>query len=260
MRLAFTVEYHGTNFGGFQRQKNSYTVQQAIEEAIEVVTKDRITINYSGRTDSGVHALNQVFDFKTEIIRKKRNWLDGINSNLPKSIYVKDLIEVPNEFNSRFSAISRTYTYIIYASKTKPTFFNDSVHWETFPIDLNRIRSEAKSLIGMHDFSSFRSSSCNAKNPRKKITNVEILNRNKFIFITITANAFLQNMMRIICGTLLDISKKELKDSLSDIIHAKDRKKAGKTLGPQGLFFLGPEYNLNGFPSPVSNVFERLKI
>ena len=260
MRLAFTLEYDGTDFSGFQLQKNAITIQEHLEKAIKEITATDIKINYSGRTDAGVHAISQVFDFETEIKRDDNSWIRGINSNLPKSIAVKNIFHVPTDFNSRFSALERRYAYVIYNSTNKPLFFDKFSHWITNEIDLDEMKIQLEMFLGEHNFTSFRSSSCNAKNPRKKITNVEILNRNKFIFITITANAFLQNMMRIICGTLLDISKKELKDSLSDIIHAKDRKKAGKTLGPQGLFFLGPEYNLNGFPSPVSNVFERLKI
>ena len=104
MRLAFTVEYDGTDFSGFQRQKNAPTIQEKIEDAIRTVTESDISINYSGRTDAGVHALSQVFDFETNIKRDEKNWIDGINSNLPKTISVKQAFNVPADFNSRFSA------------------------------------------------------------------------------------------------------------------------------------------------------------
>ena len=122
MRLAFTVEYDGTDFSGFQKQKNASTIQEKIEEAIKTVTGSDITINYSGRTDAGVHALSQVFDFETSIKRDNKNWIDGINSNLPKTIAVKQIYDVPEDFDSRFSAIERRYSYVIYNSKNKPLF------------------------------------------------------------------------------------------------------------------------------------------
>ena len=122
MRLAFTLEYDGTNFSGFQRQINASTIQEHIENAIKKVVGSDISINYSGRTDAGVHALSQVFDFETDILRDHKNWIDGINSNLPKTIAVKKVFEVPNDFNSRFSAKERKYSYVIYNSNSKPLF------------------------------------------------------------------------------------------------------------------------------------------
>ena len=124
MRLAFTLEYDGTNFSGFQRQSNAITIQEQIEKAIKKVEGSDISINYSGRTDAGVHALSQVFDFETDIRRDHKNWIDGINSNLPKTISVKKVFEVPIDFNSRFSAKERKYSYVIYNSKNKPLFFD----------------------------------------------------------------------------------------------------------------------------------------
>ena len=169
MRLAFTVEYDGTDFSGFQRQKNAPTIQEKIEDAIRAVTESDISINYSGRTDAGVHALSQVFDFETNIKRDEKNWIDGINANLPKTISVKQAFNVPEDFNSRFSAKERRYSYVIYNSKNKPLFFDKFSHWITNKIDIDIMEYELKMLNGEHDFSSFRSSSCNSKNPTKKI-------------------------------------------------------------------------------------------
>ena len=110
MRLAFTTEYDGSTFSGFQRQKNADSVQQNIEEALEKITQEKISINYAGRTDAGVHALSQVFDFSTSIKRDDKNWIDGINSNLTDLIAVTSITEVPDDFHSRFSALERSYT------------------------------------------------------------------------------------------------------------------------------------------------------
>ena len=260
MRLAFTLEYDGTNFSGFQRQTNAITIQEQIENAIKKVEGSDISINYSGRTDAGVHALSQVFDFETDILRDHRNWIDGINSNLPKTISVKKVFEVPIDFNSRFSAKERKYSYVIYNSKNKPLFFDRFSHWVTNKLDIDIMTNQLQMFKGEHDFTSFRSSSCNSKNPIKTISNVDIQKINNFIIITISANAFLQNMVRIMVGTLIDIAKKENNSSISEIIMKKDRSFAGKTSPSSGLFFLGPTYLDNlGIDSLESSIFDRLK-
>lgn len=261
MRLAFTVEYDGTDFSGFQKQKNASTIQEKIEEAIKTITGSDITINYSGRTDAGVHALSQVFDFETSIKRDNKNWIDGINSNLPKTIAVKQIYDVPEDFDSRFSAIERRYSYVIYNSKNKPLFFNRFSHWVTNELDTDIMESELKMLKGKHDFTSFRSSSCNSRNPVKNISFTSIQKIDNFIVITISANAFLQNMVRIIVGTLIDISKNENKLSITEIIKKNNRNFAGKTAPSKGLFFLGPTYPKNfAVDSLELSIFDRLKI
>lgn len=259
MRYACIVKYDGTEYAGFQIQKNAKTIQEEIEKALFEVTKSNLKINYSGRTDAGVHALSQIIDFETDIQRDKKNWLNGINSNLPLSIAVKDIFEVPQDFNSRFSAIERSYAYVIYNSKDKPLFFNSFSYWISNNIDLDKMTQQMKMLEGKHDFTSFRSVNCNAKNPIKKISNLKIQKINKFIILSFTANAFLQNMVRIMAGTLIDISVKNVDLSVNDIIKKRDRTFAGKTAPAKGLFFLGPRYkydfNSKTFESDLLNIF-----
>ena len=261
MRLAFTLEYDGTDFSGFQLQKNAITIQEHLEKAIKEITAKDIKINYSGRTDAGVHAISQVFDFETEIKRDDNSWIRGINSNLPKSIAVKNIFHVPTDFNSRFSALERRYAYVIYNSTNKPLFFDKFSHWITNEIDLDEMQIQLEMFLGEHNFTSFRSSSCNSKNPIKKVTFVDMKTIDNFIIVTIAANAFLQNMVRIMVGTLIDIAKQENKLSVMDILKKEDRSYAGKTLPASGLFFLGPSYkeNLN-IESLEHNLFDRLKI
>ena len=261
MRLAFTLEYDGTDFSGFQLQKNAITIQEHLEKAIKKITATDIKINYSGRTDAGVHAISQVFDFETEIKRDDNSWIRGINSNLPKSIAVKNIFHVPTDFNSRFSALERRYAYVIYNSTNKPLFFDKFSHWITNEIDLDEMQIQLEMFLGEHNFTSFRSSSCNSKNPIKKVTFVDMKTIDNFIIVTIAANAFLQNMVRIMVGTLIDIAKQENKLSVMDILKKEDRSYAGKTLPASGLFFLGPSYkeNLN-IESLEHNLFDRLKI
>ena len=260
MKLAFTLEYDGTNFSGFQRQKNALTVQEHLETAIEEITGTKLTINYSGRTDAGVHALSQVFDFETDIKRSEENWIKGINSNLPKTIFVKNVFEMPQNFDSRFSAIERRYSYVIYNSKNKPLFFDGFSHWVTNKLDTDKMESQLRMFLGEHNFTSFRSSGCNSKNPIKNISHVELKTFENFIIITIAANAFLQNMIRIMVGTILDIAKNEIDLTIEEILDKQDRQYAGKTAPAKGLFFLGPKYkDENNINSYVPNLFDRLK-
>ena len=260
MRLALVTEYDGTNFSGFQKQKNAISVQESIENALKEVTKKDISINYAGRTDAGVHALCQVFDFETQIERGHKNWIDGINSNLPDSILVKAITNVTDDFHSRFSALDRSYTYVIYNSKTKPLFFDKMVHWDDNLINFEIMKEQASMFLGSHDFTSFRSSRCSSRNPIKEIKNIEVSKKNNFIFITIKANAFLHNMVRIMAGTLVDIAKGEIDSSIEDILLKKDRASAGKTASAKGLFFLGPKYESQfNIPSPIMNVMDKFK-
>lgn len=260
MRLAFVTEYDGTNFSGFQKQKNAISVQEVIEDALKEITKEDISINYAGRTDAGVHALSQVFDFTTDIKRDHKNWIDGMNSNLPDSISIKSISDVPNDFHSRFSALDRSYTYVVYNSKSKPLFFDNLVHWDDNLIEFSSIQEQANMFLGSHDFTSFRSSRCSSNNPVKDIKSIEATKVNNFIFITIKANAFLHNMVRIISGTLIDIAKGEINLSIDEILLKKNRAAAGKTASAKGLFFLGPQYDSQfQIQSPTINIMDKFK-
>ena len=205
--------------------------------------------------------MSQVCDFETNIDRNKKNWLNGLNSNLPSSIAVKDIFEVPADFNSRFSAIERKYAYLIYNSDKKPLFFEKHSHWITNKLNTVLMEEELKKFIGKKDFSSFRSSNCNSNNAIKTVNDVSLKTINNFIIITIVANAFLQNMVRIMVGTLIDIAKKENSMSIEEILDKKNRSFAGKTAPACGLFFLGPSYKDElKIKSCEKSIIERLKI
>lgn len=243
MRLACTVEYEGTMYHGFQNQTNLPTVQGHIDKALEIISAEASAFNYSGRTDAGVHALTQVFDFQTHVQRSEEEWLKGLNSNLPKTISIKSISEVDDDFHSRFSAKERFYSYVIYNTANKPTFFDNFVYWDNMSLDIQKMSTCAQDLLGKHDFSSFRSSSCGSKNPIKEIKSISLEQKGPFIILNISATAFLHNMVRIIAGTLVGISKGELDISIPELLEAKDRTLAGKTLTAKGLFFLGPRYD-----------------
>ena len=241
MRFVGICQYDGSNYSGFQSQKNAPSIQDNLERAIASVGTLEGRINYAGRTDAGVHATAQIFDFSAKHHRDTDQWLKGLNSKLPNDIYVSSIQQVPDEFHSRFDAISRTYSYVIYTGNAQPIFLRDYVYWEKNKIDVDLMRAEASNLIGTYNFNSFRGSKCTSKNPVRVIKSIDIVEKDNFIIVSLCANAYLYNMVRIIVGTLLDISMGSLKD-IKTILNSQDRKNAGKTAKAQGLFFTGAEY------------------
>ncbi len=242
MKLAFKIQYKGTNYSGFQSQKNANSIQAEILKAFENISVKDIQMNFSGRTDKGVHALGQIFDVTVSQDRSDMQWISGLNSNLPPDIAIVNIDRVTDSFHSRFDAIDRTYSYLIFNSRSRNVLLDDFYFWEQEKLDIEKMIKQSKYLIGKHDFSSFRSSSCGSKNPIRNIKKIKIKKLGNIIEIKIIANAFLQNMVRILVGTLLDIGKGHLKMPIKDILESKDRKNAGITIDPRGLIFLGADY------------------
>ena len=241
MRLVGVCQYDGSGYSGFQSQKNAPSIQDELEKAISSIGMLNERINYAGRTDAGVHATAQCFDFLTSDYRETEQWLNGLNSLLPNDIVVTSIQEAPDNFHSRFAALNRTYSYVIYTGKRRPIFIRDYVYWEKNKIDLKAMKEQALYLLGTHNFHSFRGSKCTAKNSVRTIESIDIIQKDNFVVIKLCANAYLYNMVRIIVGTLLDISRGSGKDMIS-VIAALDRKMAGKTAQAQGLFFTGANY------------------
>ena len=258
MKLAFKIQYKGTHYSGFQSQKNANSIQDELIRAFKQISVDNLQMNYSGRTDKGVHALGQVFDIVVSQDRSDMQWINGLNSNLPNDISVVDVDRVEDTFHSRFDAIDRTYSYLIFNSPLRNVLLDDFYYWEQSDLDIDKMNEESQCLIGKHNFSSFRSLSCGSNNPERDIKKIEINKLGNIIEIKITANAFLQNMVRIIVGTLLEIGKDQIKTSLREILESKDRNSAGITINPRGLIFLGPNYEnitkLNPAKSPLIRI------
>ena len=258
MKLAFKIQYKGTHYSGFQSQKNANSIQDELIRAFKQISVDNLQMNYSGRTDKGVHALGQVFDVVVSQDRSDMQWINGLNSNLPNDISVVDVERVEDTFHSRFDAIDRTYSYLIFNSPSRNVLLDDFYYWEQSDLDIDKMNEESQYLIGKHNFSSFRSLSCGSNNPERDIKKIEINKLGNIIEIKITANAFLQNMVRIIVGTLLEIGKDQIKTSLREILESKDRNSAGITINPRGLIFLGPNYEnitkLNPAKSPLIRI------
>ena len=243
-RVALGIEYDGSEYYGFQKQKSTeQTIQGNLENSISKVANHSIKTFCSGRTDAGVHAFMQVVHFDTESRRSTREWVRGINSYLPHDIKVLWSKELDETFHARFSATHRSYLYRILNNQTPSALWSKRSLFVPQKLDIRAMRAASKYLIGEHDFSSFRGSGCQSNSPVRTIENIKITKKNNFITFELRANAFLLHMVRIIIGTLLMVGKREIKPvEMKNILNEKDRRIAGKTVSSSGLYFLGPKY------------------
>tara|TARA_B100001093_G_scaffold449759_1_gene456119 strand:+ start:327 stop:1109 length:783 start_codon:yes stop_codon:yes gene_type:complete len=245
MRLALSIEYIGSKYYGWQKQNtnSTNTIQYHVDAALTKIANHEIKTICSGRTDTGVNALNQVVHFDTTSRRLNKNWIDGVNSNLPKDIRVKNIYHVNKEFHARFQALSRTYHYYI-NNNADSTIFNNSFTWIIKDkLSITKMKSSLKYLNGLQDFTSFRSSGCQAKSPSRHIINTSIKKNKNIIIFSITANAFLYHMVRNIIGTIVDVGTNKITPSdLQKIINKKDRKYCSKMAPANGLFLWKVSY------------------
>tara|TARA_Y100001970_G_scaffold121071_1_gene150127 strand:- start:11374 stop:12165 length:792 start_codon:yes stop_codon:yes gene_type:complete len=243
-RISLGIEYEGTNYFGFQKQKTTtQTIQGNLEKAISEIADHKSKVFCCGRTDRGVHALNQVIHFDTFSERENHEWLRGVNSLLPSDIRVKWVKEVDNNFHARFSATSRTYRYIINNSGEESALWSNRSLWIKDRLYLQKMRDASKYLIGENDFSSFRGSGCQSSSAIRFLETLSISKENNFIIFEITANSFLLHMVRIIIGTLLKVGRKEITaEKVKSIMFSKDRKQSGKTVSPKGLYLISADY------------------
>jgi len=243
-RVALGIEYDGSEYYGFQKQKSTeQTIQGNLENSISKVANHSIKTFCSGRTDAGVHAFMQVVHFDTESRRSTREWVRGINSYLPHDIKVLWSKELDETFHARYSATHRSYLYRILNNQTPSALWSKRSLFVPQKLDIRAMRAASKYLIGEHDFSSFRGSGCQSNSPVRTIEDIKITKKNNFITFELRANAFLLHMVRIIIGTLLMVGKREIKPvEMKNILNEKDRRISGKTVSSSGLYFLGPKY------------------
>ena len=238
-----TIEYDGKDFNGWQKQPNKLNIQGEIERAIEGVTKEKVELYASGRTDAGVHAFGQVANFKTNSNIPIEKMATAINSQLKYSIRIKKAEEVEENFHSRYNCKEKTYMYIINNEEQASAIFRNMEYHFPKKLDIEKMQKAAKYFEGEHDFSAFKSSGTSSKSSVRKIYNADVSTYNGRIIIKLTGNGFLYNMVRIIAGTLLEVGMGAIKpESIKEIIEDKDRKKAGKTLPPHGLYLVKVEY------------------
>ena len=241
--LKLVIEYDGTNFSGWQKQKDRRTVQEEIETALEKILKEKVSVTGSGRTDAGVHALAQVANFKTEKTIKPEELLYAINTMLPVDIVVVWVEEVDESFNARGSAKKKHYRYVINNSKF-PSALNAyrEYHFKYF-LDVEAMKLAAKDLIGKHDFKAFCAAGSTVKSTEREIYALEVNKLGNRVIIDIIGNGFLYNMVRIIVGTLLDVGTGKLDIcAVKNMLEEKERAMGGRTVGPEGLYLAGVEY------------------
>ena len=240
-RYKLTIEYSGTKFIGWQKQKKGYSIQETIEIAARKFLQERVTLTVAGRTDKGVHAEAQVahVDIKKKI--KITNILLGLNYYISKGkfgeeISIKKVSRVPNDFNARFSAKKKFYDYKIYNKEFKSPINFNNTWWVTQKLSIVNMREAANFLLGEHDFSSFRASGCQSSSPIKTIDKIFIRKNKNIIIITFVARSFLYNQVRIMSGTLKDVGTGLISPQrFKKIIQEKNRTCAGVTAPAKGL-------------------------
>ncbi len=243
MRIALGIEYDGTSYNGWQRQKNGIGVQQRLEEALSLVANETVEVHCAGRTDTGVHASGQVAHFDTQADRSERGWLLGANTNLPPDINVSWVRRVGDDFHARFSATARSYRYRILNRLQRSALHRHRAWWVHQPLDEQRMHEAAQQLLGEHDFSAFRAAGCQANSAAREVTRVAVTRRGDWLTLRITANAFLMHMVRNITGTLVAIGQGEQAVGwLAEVLESRDRTLGGITAPAQGLTLVGVEY------------------
>lgn len=243
MRIAVGVEYDGRGYCGWETQTNGPTLQAAVERALSTVANHQVRTVCAGRTDAGVHAIGQVLHFDTPAERTARGWTLGANSNLPASISLLWVKVVADEFHARFSARRRHYRYVICNRSSRPAILHGKVTWECAALELEPMREAATFLIGEHDFSAYRAAGCQARNPVRTVHTLEVSRSSDFIVLDIQANAFLHHMVRNVAGVLLAIgARKRPPEWAREVLYTKDRKAAGVTAPPDGLYLSRVDY------------------
>ena len=242
--IKLTIEYDGKEFNGWQRQPDKLNIQGTIEQAIERITGEKVELNASGRTDAGVHAVGQVANFKTNYELPIEKWPLALNANLKKSIVIKSAEEVDERFHSRLSCKKKTYRYVINNSKYGTAIYRNLETHIPQKLDIEKMKKAIKYFEGEHDFKAFRSSGTSSKSSVRTIYKAEVIEMpDERIYIELTGNGFLYNMVRIISGTLVDVGLGKIEpEEITQIIESKQREKAGKTLLPNGLYLLSVSY------------------
>lgn len=244
MRIALGIEYEGTTYHGWQRQQPKLaTIQAAVEDALSKVAAHPIRIYCAGRTDVGVHAKEQVVHFDTSAEREFRAWVLGGNSNLPPTISILWATEVTADFHARFSAVARSYRYLIYNSPVRPAILSNLVTWHCQPLVEKLMQKAGQYLVGKHDFSSFRGCDCQATTPWRRIEKISVQRRGKLIIVDVKANAFLMHMVRNIVGVLIAIGEGKREPIWAEeVLKQCDRTVAGITASPTGLYLMKVYY------------------
>ncbi|AQX28664.1 MULTISPECIES: tRNA pseudouridine(38-40) synthase TruA [unclassified Bartonella] len=245
-RFKLTLEYDGSNYAGWQRQANLRTIQGAIEQAIFQFSGQKLTITTAGRTDAGVHAMGQVAHIDFE-----KNWntytiRDALNAYLQKQgedIAVLNVQNVPDNFDARFCATKRYYLFKILNRRSPPALNAKRVWWLPKPLNADAMHKAAQRLVGQHDFTTFRSTHCQAKSPIRTLERLDIRRKGEEIFLYAQARSFLHHQIRSFAGSLMEVGiGRWTAEDLEAALHAKNRARCGVVAPPSGLYLIKVDY------------------
>lgn len=242
-RIALGLCYDGSAWHGWQKQPSGHTIQDQVEKALAQFLAHPTSTVCAGRTDTGVHALNQVIHLDTPAIRTDESWVRGLNALLPSSIAVQWAQAVPSCFHARFSARSRRYVYLLRNERVRSPLVQNKMGWVFQPLSLQPMQEAAKRLVGKHDFSAFRAAECQAASPVRTITQLDIYQLKSMFVFEFEANAFLHHMIRNLMGALVYVGMGRQPASwIEQLLQLKDRRLAAPTFSADGLYMVGVDY------------------
>lgn len=244
VRIALGLEYDGTDYCGWQSQATGRTVQDVLESALSTIAAAPIKVVCAGRTDAGVHAIEQVVHFDTPTKRPDTAWVRGVNTHLPSSVAVRWAQPVPDDFHARFSARGRRYRYLLLNRAERPGLLANRVGWYFRPLDVERMHEAAQTLLGEHDFSAFRAAECQAKSPVKTLKQANVIRQDDRVIFEFAATAFLHHMVRNLVGSLVHVgSGRQSTAWLAQVLAGRNRGQAAQTFAASGLYFAGVDYD-----------------
>ncbi len=243
-RIALGLEYDGRAFCGWQTQPSGCAVQDHVERALAGIAGTPVATICAGRTDAGVHALAQVVHFDTDVERPDTAWVRGGNALLPPAVAITWARAVHGDFHARYSALRRSYRYVLLNRSVRPAADAGRVGWFHLSLDEGRMQVAASALIGEHDFSAFRSSECQAKSPVRVVHGIDIRRNGDYLVMDFCANAFLHHMVRNIVGALVYVGKGAREPGwTAELLAGRDRTRAAPTFDAAGLYLSGVEYD-----------------
>ncbi|CAG7856901.1 tRNA pseudouridine synthase A [biofilm metagenome] len=243
VRIVLGIEYDGSGYSGWQWQPHRRSIQNELEKALSTVANEPVSVICAGRTDAGVHALEQIVHFDVSVERELRAWLMGGNTYLPDDIRIIWAKFAIADFHARYSAVARLYRYVILNRAVKSALMDKQVTWCYQPLDAELMHKSAQVLVGNHDFSSFRAQGCQSKSPYRIVHFIDVYQDADTVIVEICANAFLHHMVRNIVGVLMAVGiGKQASEWVPDVLAAKMRKKGGVTAPPDGLYLTAVYY------------------
>ena len=242
-RVALGIAYDGAPWQGWQTQPGGRTIQDTLESALASFLTHPVATICAGRTDTGVHALEQVIHVDTQVERRLESWVRGVNAHLPPSIRVQWAQVVGSDFHARFSATSRSYIYLLRSHRVASPILHGKVGWTHRPLDVKRMQQAAAHLHGEHDFSAFRSSECQAASPVRRLDTLSVAQHGDFFVFVFRGNAFLHHMVRNLMGALVDVGKGGHEPEwIGELLAQRDRRLAPATFSAAGLYLARAEY------------------